>query len=580
MSDTRSPVSSVFSILMLMSRKRALHLLLTLTLMILVGVFEVVSIGALIPVLTAFSGTKDPLKFELPFLNSEGYTYFLTLETAAMLLILVSLLTAALRLLLTWVSVRFITGLGHDIDMQIFENFLSLKYERYIDQNSSELISAIEKVKVVIFGVMHPLFQGFVSFVIGLFIVTFLISLDPRAVGLAFGVVCFLYVVISFSVARTLEKNSIALAKSQTERIRTVKEAYGSFRDIIISKTRPFFSNKFQIFDFRYRNAQGINAFLQASPRVIIEGLAMSLLAAYALYALSFGEDNSNALPILGSLAIGAQRLLPLMQQVYYGWSAIKGSSELLMDVDRFSRKAVDRESVEVVTQNRFSNTIKFSGVSYRYPGSDRWIIENANFTVTKGEIVGVIGGSGSGKSTLIDLLMGLLQPTDGSIWIDRKPLKAGNIDEWHLEIAHVPQHIFLTDDTIAANIALGSKTWDADKIKSAIKSAQIERFIDDDVDGLDTIIGEGGLSLSGGQRQRIGIARALYNKAEVLVFDEATSALDTETEGKLLKAITELKNSPTIIMVTHKHENLKYCDKILKVSSGKVMLVSNNEIN
>ena len=580
MSKTRKPLSSVFSILILMSPKRALHLVLTLTLMILVGVFEVVSIGALIPVLTAFNGTKELLKFELPLLNSEVYTYFLTLETATMLLVFVSLLTAAFRLLLSWVSVRFITGLGHDIDMQIFGNFLSLKYEKYIQQNSSELISAIEKVQVVIFGVIHPLFQGVVSFVIGLFIVVFLISLDPTAVGLALGVVCFFYIVISFSVSRTLEKNSIVLAKSQTERIRTVKESYGSFRDIIISKTSSFFFNKFQLFDFRYRNAQGINAFLQASPRVIIEGLSMSLLAAYALYALSSGADYSNALPILGSLAIGAQRLLPLMQQVYYGWSAIKGASELLMDVDHFSRKAVDCGIADVVTQDCFNNTIEFRNVSYRYPGSDRWIIENANFTVTKGEMVGVIGDSGSGKSTLMDLFMGLLQPTGGSIWIDQKPLTARNINKWHAEIAHVPQHIFLTDDTIAANIALGSKSYNADKIKSAIKSAQIERFIDDDANGLDTMIGEGSLSLSGGQRQRIGVARALYNKAEVLVFDEATSALDTGTEGKLLKAITELNNSPTIIMVTHKHANLKYCDKILKVSSGKVLLVSNNEMS
>ena len=307
----------------------------------------------------------------------------------------------------------------------------------------------------------------------------------------------------------------------------------------------------------------------------------MSLLAAYALYSVSRGSDYSSALPILGSMAVGAQRLLPLMQQVYYGWSAVQGASELLIEVDEYSQEVGEPFSNNLLRPKKsvFNEKITFRDVSYQYPQTNELIVDKVNFTIFKGEMIGVIGDSGSGKSTLIDLLMGLLSPTTGEIQIDQMTLTVDNMDQWHWEIAHVPQNIYLTEDTIAANVALGSSDYQSIKMAKAISFAQMKGFIDRHEKGIETKIGEGGVALSGGQRQRIGVARALYNEAAVIIFDEATNALDAKTEGKLLKAINELDSSSTIIMVTHNHENLKYCDKILKVSSGNVSLSSSNTI-
>ena len=214
MPKIRKPIVSVVSILRLMSSRRILHLVSTLSLMLLVGVFEVISIGALFPVLTALTGSDEALILSLPLIASSTNKFQLTIEAAATILIIASLMTAILRLLLGWVSVRFITGLGHDIDVRIFKNFLSLKYEDYLVKNSSELIAAIEKVQVVIFGVMHPILQGFVSFVISLFIILFLINLDGDAFGLALGIVCILYISISLAVSQTLKETQSRLQKS------------------------------------------------------------------------------------------------------------------------------------------------------------------------------------------------------------------------------------------------------------------------------------------------------------------------------------------------------------------------------
>ena len=564
---------SIFNILSVMSSSRRLHLVLTLLLMLLVGVFEVVSIGAVVPVLAGLSSLDNAGTYTMPvfgFVLSGGS---FSVKYAAILLIFASGLTAVLRLCLNWTSVRFITGLGHDIDLKIYENFLGQDYENYINANSSELVSAVEKVQVVVFGVFHPLFQGFVSLIIAGFIITFLLSLDFTAGFVAFTVMAFLYIFISLVVSRVLTKNSLILASSQTERIRGVQEAFGAFKDIILLNTHSFFFNRFKLETYKFRNSQGINAFIQSSPRIVVEGAAMTLLAVYALYAITQTGGIAGAIPILGTMAIGAQRLLPLVQQTYYGWSAVQGSSELLSEIENFccGVNQVDFLTNSYKDDLSFEEEISFEQVTYKYPNEKKDALKSVDLKIRKGEKVGIIGKTGSGKSTLVDLIMGLLTPVNGKIKVDSQDLTLDFQKLWHKQIAHVPQSIYLSDDTLAANIAFGLRSIDYEKLNMVVKISQLEEVVLDLPDGLNTLIGERGLRLSGGQKQRIGIARALYREAQVIVLDEATSALDNITEQKLMDAIDQLSASVTVIMIAHRISSLQNCEKIVQVAAGEV---------
>ena len=571
---------SILKILSVMSSKRRLHLVLTLFLMLLVGIFEVVSIGAVVPVLAGLSNLDNAGTYTLPvigFVLSEGS---FSIKNAAILLIFASGFTAVLRLCLNWTSVRFITGLGYDIDVKIYENFLGQDYENYINANSSELVSAVEKVNVAVFGVFHPLFQGFVSVIIAGFIITFLLSLDFNVGFVAFTLMAFLYVSISVTVSRVLKKNSLILAGSQTERIRGVQEAFGAFRDIILLSLHSFFFNRFKLEDHKYRNSQGINAFIQTSPRIIVEGAAMTLLAVYALYAITQTGGLADAIPILGTMAIGAQRLLPLMQQTYYGWSAVQGSSELLSEIEHFcSRNRQDFVNDGDLDEVPFKDEISFEHVTYKYPNEKKKALHSIDLKIKKGEKVGIIGKTGSGKSTLVDLIMGLLTPVNGHIKVDAQILTRNYQKRWQKQIAHVPQSIYLSDDTIAGNIAFGLKSINYKKLNQVIKISQLEDVISNLPEGFNTLIGERGIRLSGGQKQRIGIARALYRDAKVIVLDEATSALDNITEQKLMEDIDQLGTSVTVIMIAHRISSLKNCQKIIKVSSGLVKCLNKKQI-
>ena len=300
----------------------------------------------------------------------------------------------------------------------------------------------------------------------------------------------------------------------------------------------------------------------------------MSLLAALA-YFMSVSEGGINSsLPVLGALALGAQRLLPALQQSYSAWSSILGCrSSLIETVDLLGQKLdfVDEDCLQ--SPMVFKSSISFENVSYSYNQNQPLVIKDISFDIKKGERVGIVGSTGSGKSTLIDLLMGLLMPTQGSIKIDGIELDGANVRGWKKQIGHVPQDIYLSDATIAENVAFGEEASILNKknVLKALDKSQLLEFIQQKQEKLETFVGERGIKLSGGQRQRIGIARALYKDSQVLVFDEATSALDNRTEKEIISAIEKLDKNLTIIAIAHRLSTLRFCDKILHVEGGRL---------
>ena len=302
----------------------------------------------------------------------------------------------------------------------------------------------------------------------------------------------------------------------------------------------------------------------------------MGLIASLA-YALSLQAGGvSAALPVLGALALGAQRLLPALQLIYSSWAFIVGTRMsqigLLEMLDQPYPDHLPHTQLPKPIQ--LHKCIEFREVGFRYGPVGPHVIKKLNLTILKGSRVGIVGSTGSGKSTVIDLLMALLLPTEGTISVDGNVLNGLGIRDWQRSIAHVPQAIFLADTTLAENIAFGvpRTAIDMQRVKKAAAQAQIAEFIEATSDGYDVLVGERGVRLSGGQRQRIGIARALYKQAKVLIFDEATSALDSATEQSIMSSIEGLDRDLTILMIAHRLTTVRNCDVIVQLEAGELV--------
>jgi len=295
----------------------------------------------------------------------------------------------------------------------------------------------------------------------------------------------------------------------------------------------------------------------------------------------SISNSLVSAIPVLGALVLGAQRLLPLLQQGYSALTNFRGARVSLDD----SLQLLDQKIPAFYKTNHtkkisFNNSLQFKDVDFRFSDETPYVLKNISFEIKKGTKIGIFGSTGSGKSTLLDLIMKLLEPNKGSILIDGVEINFHNSNLWQSTLSHVPQSIFLADTSISENIAFGIEKHliDQDKVKRSAEIAQISEAIEKLDKKYDTLVGERGIRLSGGQRQRIGIARALYKNSKVLIFDEATSALDNETESKVMKEISKFENDITLIIVAHRLSTLKKCDKLFRINNGYIENIENYE--
>lgn len=554
----------------LLSPARRRQLLLTLLLMLLGAAAEMVTIGAALPFLALVAdpgSTLVPARL-LDFLDSIGGS---PVVGAALLLIAAALGSALVRLALTWGSQRFVMATGHDMAAAVFGRMLRQPYADQVRRNSSQTLAAVEKVQGVVFGLLQPAMQGLIAIFIALCVFAVLLRIDARAAGVAALSVTLAYVAVSLLVKPRLRRNSEALAATMVERTRTVQEGLGGIRDIILDRSEPLFEAKFRELDSRYRRAQAATQFVAGAPRFVVEAAG---LVAIALVTLAMSLEPGGvvkAIPVLGALALGAQRLLPLLQQAYYGWSLASGNFHAFRDVIEIMEAPIPPPAA-AAPPLAFERELVFEDVGFRYP-EGRFALAGASFRIRAGEHVGIAGTTGSGKSTLLDLLMGLLEPDEGAILVDGRALDSASRPAWQAGLAHVPQTIYLADDTIAANIAFprDPAELDPDRLDQAVRAAQLDAFMASLPEGLQTYVGERGVRLSGGQRQRIGLARALYRRPRLLILDEATSALDEATEAAVLAALHRMRRDLTLVTVAHRATTLAACDRLLRVERGRV---------
>ena len=576
-----------------------------IALSLLASVGEILSIGSLLPFLVVLT---DPSKvLELPLIG--GWLRALAPDGALSsphAIVLFGLIFGGMvlsaSLIRWWLSAacaRFAYEVGGVLGQRIFRVALMQPYAFHLQRTSSEIIDVVAtRVQMVVSSILMAGLQLLTALIMVIAIAAVLFLFDPVLAPMALAGFVVVYVLVYYISRRRLKNNSQRMSEVGAKRYQLLQEGLGGIRDIHLDASQDFFVQAFARADNAFRRAQSQNAIISASPRYLVEGLGTLLLAALAVaYVVgsaaggvvsggSSATGGANLVPMLGVLVLSAQRLLPLLQQIYAGWTSIRGVTDTLHLVTHWLRLPVTDQTYEATqiqqqsatdTTRQFRRTIELRQVAFSYQ-PEAAVLNGLDLVIQKGQCIGIVGVTGEGKSTLLDVLMGLLKPDVGQLLIDGKSVWCADndlaISAWQAQIAHVPQHIFLADTSILSNVAFGVATVDIDvgRVRWALEVASLLTFVDSLPDGLQTEVGERGVRLSGGQRQRIGVARALYKNAGLLVLDEATSALDAQTESTIVHALARLSPELTMVMVSHRASALDRCDVVYRLEQGKLV--------
>jgi ABC-type multidrug transport system fused ATPase/permease subunit len=545
---------------------------------------EMASLSAILPFLKLLSDST--YQYESNFLY-ELINNFLNLNISpivftGLLFIALSLATTIARVLFTMVSYRISFGLGFDIGTKIYSNILYQPYSWHVLNNSSDTLAGLEKINYVVFSVIIPILQGTAALIITFGIGLAIFIINPLITITAGSCLLLMYWFTSFVLKKHLDVNSKIITKNLTKRMQALQEGIGAIREVIIDNSQSVYINKFSKYESELRSAQALNNLIGAAPRYIIETIAIILFSIIAICLSTYQQNGFlESVSIIGVLAVGSQKILPQIQLIYYSWSSIINSRSQLHDVNLFlelkNKHNEEKYLNDCNLDLKLSNDnvfISLNNITFSYlKKNNNPIINSINLNILKGTVIGLIGKSGSGKSTLLDIIMCLLIPDEGEVKINGHKINDINVREWQKIIGHVPQSIYLSDDSIMSNIAFGVESKNIDKIRArkCAEIAKISDFIETLEEGYDTFVGERGVRLSGGQSQRIGIARALYKNPEVLILDEATSALDAETESAVINSIMINKNKITILMISHKLSTLQHCNEIIELESGSI---------
>lgn len=546
--------------------------------MLLASFAEILSIGAVLPFLGVLTAPERVFEHTAaqPIIQTMGLTAPKQLVLPlAVAFGVAALIAGALRLILLWASTRLSFSTGADLSISIYRRTLYQPYSVHCARNSSELITGIStKANTVIYATIVPALTLVSSSVMLIAILVALLKVDPIIAFASFGGFGLIYASIIGLTRKQLLADSQSVAYESTQVIKSLQEGLGGIRDVLIDGSQATYCQIYRNADLPLRRAQGNSLFIGQGPRYAMEALGMMLIAALA-YSLAQQSDGlAKAIPILGALALGAQRLIPVLQQAYASWSLINAGQASLQDtLELLDQPLPDYANQSIAQPLPFKQTINLKQLGFQYSPTTPFVLKQLSLTIRKGSRVGFVGTTGSGKSTLLDIVMGLLEPTTGALEVDGKAVVPANHRAWQAHIAHVPQAIFLADSTIEENIAFGvpKDQIDPQRVQQAAQQAQIADSIESWPKQYQTFVGERGIRLSGGQRQRIGIARALYKQADVIVFDEATSSLDTPTEQAVMQAIEGLSKDLTLLIIAHRITTLKNCTQIVELGGGGI---------
>lgn len=544
--------------------------------MIIGMLLETLSIGLVIPAITIMMQGDLASRFPviLQMLNLMGN------PTQSQMIVGIMFVLASIYFfknlflaILAWRQTRFAFGVQVQLSQRLYTIYLRQPYTFHLQHNSAKLYRNVSG-EVVMFtaAIISALMIATESLVvIGIALLLMLVEpLGALMVVLVLGIATWgFYRATKMHITRWGELRQI----HEGLRVQHLQQGLAGAKDVKLLGREADFLSQFSIHNIESARVGGLQATLQQLPRLWLELLAVLGLVLLVLSMLSQNQEMTSIIPTLGLFAAAAFRLMPSVNRIMGAIQTLRYNLPVINTLyEECNLLGIEPgETANSVTA--FHREINLVKISYVYQGTIAKTVKNLSLTINKGESIGLIGSSGSGKSTLVDIILGLLAPTEGKIFVDGHDIQS-NLRAWQDQIGYVPQSIYLTDDTLRRNVAFGLSDSQIDDVavKRAVKAAQLEVFVEGLPDGLETMVGERGIRLSGGQRQRIGIARALYHDPSVLVLDEATSALDTDTENEVMKAVTALRGSKTVLIVAHRLSTVEHCDKLYRLEQGKIV--------
>lgn len=512
------------------------------------------------------------------------YFYFSTNIVLKTTFIFISLIifSTILRIFNLWISMKFRVSLLVYLEGKIFKNIINQELEYHINTSSTNVINDLTKNIDKANFFIENLLSLITCIILSISLVIGLIKLSFSITIITVLLLAFLYTLIGIITSKKVKIYGKYELKANKQFLQIIQESLGAIKEIILSRKHNFFLKKYKEASFISRKYQGLSGFVTTFPRYLFEGIGLIVIgiSGYIVYS----TIGKNIIPLIGTFALGAQKLLPSMQTVYRSWQLLYFYDEGLKRVLKLIKLKYEEPKNYRNNSIKFKNEIYIKNLFFKYEKSDSYCLENINLIIKKGENIGIIGITGSGKTTFINILMGLLKPSSGQLYVDGQNIfdqeNPNYLYLWRKKINHVPQKIYLTNSTLVNNIALGisKPKIDFKKINSSIKKACLNDLVSQRNDDIFLLVGEDGIKLSGGQRQRIGIARAIYNNLDILILDESTNALDQNTEKKIMENLYNLPNKKTTITISHSKKTLLGCDRIIEFREGKVYKITTNK--
>ena len=559
-------------------KRRAYILLLML---IVVALTEMIGIASILPFMTVLT---NPSLIETNFIlkkmfqisnnlgieNSLEFLFFLGIFVFIFLII--SIFIKALAL---YFQVKFVQNLNYDISKRLIEKYLNQPYNWFLNRHSADFAkNVLSEVNNVIVGAVTPLVELIAKSMITVAILILLVIVDVKTSLVACLLLGGSYGIIYKLSSKYVSKLGKDRLQKNQQLFTSVSNAFGALKEIKLGGLEQIYVKRFSDPAETISKNIAYASIIRYLPRYVLESLAFGGIILLILYLMTQKGNFNNALPIISLYAFAGYRLMPALQQIYTSFSRFLFVGPSLDKIYDDFKNLKSTETKYPNTNIEFNKMIILKNINFNYPNAAKAAIKNLSLNIPINSTVGFVGATGSGKTTTVDIILGLLEPQNGNLIVDNKIITKQNINSWQRCIGYVPQHIFLSDDTIAANIALGVDIKDINQnaVEQAAKIANLHEFVKDELPKkYETKIGERGVRLSGGQRQRIGIARALYNKPKLLVLDEATSSLDNQTEKVVMEAVNNLSRSITIIIIAHRLNTVKNCDKIFLLEKGQL---------
>ena len=571
-------LKELFALLTAQQRRKLLRLQGLVVLMAFAEVASVLAMGPFMSLVGDISrlegdGTLARLYNATGFASPADFLFWVGVGVFAALA-----LGAAISMFTIWQLSLYAQQLGAELSSRLYQHYMRQPWLFHASGSSTQLTNRIAMECARVTQILSQLLQINAQAAMALFMIVAIFVFNPKVALMGTALFITAYVLLYSTVRRRLARNGSIVTRMQQQRFKLMNEGFGGIKDVLLLGRQADMNKRFVATSLRFGRAKGVSIAISQVPRHAMQLLAFGSIILLVLYLLAAHQGNlGTILPVLSIYALAGYKMLPALQSIYNGIAQVKGNLSALDSIkpDLQASQEGSQPLVSPTTEHLVpQSTISLEDVVFHYPGQEAPALNGVTLEIPKNQVIGLVGASGSGKSTAIDILLGLMTPTRGALSIDGAPLRDDQRRAWQNSLGFVPQAIFLADASIRENIAFGlaKEEVDEERIANAARMAHLEELLDRLPEGLETRVGERGIQLSGGQRQRIGIARALYDDAEVLVLDEATSALDGITEKLVMDAIHDFSGKKTIIMIAHRLATVKQCDSIYLLEAGKII--------